>query len=92
MNARKNFTPPTGKTRFPIPSALAVAVTAAMAVLSGIAIPALAETGERDDSTIVVEAKDAEAVQGRAACRRVRPVPGCWAKRMSWIRRLTSAM
>jgi iron complex outermembrane receptor protein len=67
MNARKNFTPPTGKTRFPIPSALAVAVTAAMAVLSGIAIPALAETGERDDSTIVVEAKDAEAVQGLVA-------------------------
>ncbi|MBA5237209.1 TonB-dependent siderophore receptor [Pectobacterium aroidearum] len=67
MNARKNFTPPTGKTRFPIRSALAVAVTAAMAVLSGIAIPALAETGERDDSTIVVEAKDAEAVQGLVA-------------------------
>ncbi|MBA5602713.1 TonB-dependent siderophore receptor [Pectobacterium aroidearum] len=67
MNARKNFTPPTGKTRFPIPSALAVAVTAAMAVLSGIAIPALAETGERDDSTIVVETKDAEAVQGLVA-------------------------
>ncbi|WP_174870920.1 TonB-dependent receptor [Pectobacterium polaris] len=64
MNARKNFTPPTGKTRFPIPSVLAVAVTA---VLSGIAIPAQAATGERDDSTIVVEAKDAEAVQGLVA-------------------------
>ncbi|WP_233968456.1 TonB-dependent receptor [Pectobacterium polaris] len=64
MNARKNFTPPTGKTRFPIPSALAIAVTA---VLSGIAIPAQAATGERDDSTIVVEAKDAEAVQGLVA-------------------------
>ncbi|MEQ9913724.1 TonB-dependent receptor [Pectobacterium polaris] len=64
MNARKNFTPPTGKTRFPIPSVLAVAVTA---VLSGIAIPAQAATGERDDSTIVVEAKDAETVQGLVA-------------------------
>ncbi|MCL6327095.1 TonB-dependent receptor [Pectobacterium polaris] len=64
MNARKNFTPPTGKTRFPLPSVLAVAVTA---VLSGIAIPAQSATGERDDSTIVVEAKDAEAVQGLVA-------------------------
>ncbi|MBE5215557.1 TonB-dependent siderophore receptor [Pectobacterium quasiaquaticum] len=64
MNARKNFTPPTGKTRFPIPSALAIAVTA---VLSGIAIPAQSATGERDDSTIVVEAKDADAVQGLVA-------------------------
>ncbi|MBN3262439.1 TonB-dependent receptor [Pectobacterium brasiliense] len=64
MNARKNFTPPTGKTRFPIPSALAIAVTA---VLSGIAVPAQSATGERDDSTIVVEAKDADAVQGLVA-------------------------
>nr|UKE85706.1 TonB-dependent receptor plug domain-containing protein [Pectobacterium sp. PL152] len=64
MNARKNFTPPTGKTRFPIPSTLAIAVTA---VLSGIVIPAQAATGERDDSTIVVEAKNAEAVQGLVA-------------------------
>ncbi|PXB01852.1 TonB-dependent receptor [Pectobacterium carotovorum] len=64
MNARKNFTPPTGKTRFPIPSALAIAVTA---VLSGIAIPAQSATGERDDSTIVVEARDADAVQGLVA-------------------------
>ncbi|MBA0168707.1 TonB-dependent siderophore receptor [Pectobacterium sp. CFBP8739] len=64
MNARKNFTPPIGKTRFPIPSALAIAVTA---VLSGIAIPAQSATGERDDSTIVVEAKDADAVQGLVA-------------------------
>ncbi|WCG82797.1 TonB-dependent receptor [Pectobacterium sp. A5351] len=67
MNARKNFTPPTGKTRFPIPSALAAAVTTALTVLTGIAIPAQAETGERDDSTIVVEAKNAEAVQGLVA-------------------------
>ncbi len=36
-------------------------------MLSGIAIPVQAATGERDDSTIVVEAKDAETVQGLVA-------------------------
>ncbi|ACX89807.1 TonB-dependent siderophore receptor [Pectobacterium parmentieri] len=65
MNARKNFTPSTGKTRFPIPSTLAVAVT--VAVLSGVTIPVQAATAERDNSTIVVEAKDAEAAQGLVA-------------------------
>ncbi|KFX19708.1 TonB-dependent receptor [Pectobacterium betavasculorum] len=67
MNARKNFTPSTGKRHVPIPSTLGVAITAAIAMLSGIAIPVQAATGERDDSTIVVEAKDAEAVQGLVA-------------------------
>ncbi|AOR62733.1 TonB-dependent receptor [Pectobacterium wasabiae] len=65
MNARKNFTSSTGKTRFPIPSTLAVAVAAV--VLGGVSIPVQAATAERDNSTIVVEAKDAEAAQGLVA-------------------------